>query len=239
MQAGVASLSLVGKITTSAGPDYLIAHGVSDAKAISGKVHEESRLFYSQDGATWSDLEPVTGDEDIARISGISGWLSGTPATTYTVEEPVPAPEPVEGEEAAEPPEPLTFEYTELQRLYLIAFSIIDEVFYVQPKGCTVVAADTTIRFVPSFSPLAYPDKLESYVHLKAVAPGQKSSELVSLAEDVRGTWALTFDSFTRVAVVRSLLWPGYAFYYSAATNTWGKMYSGPGYSNSDLVFML
>ena len=239
MQAGVASLSLVGKITTSAGPDYLIAHGVSDAKAISGKVHEESRLFYSQDGATWSDLEPVTGDEDIARISGISGWLSGTPATTYTVEEPVPAPEPVEGEEAAEPPEPLTFEYTELQRLYLIAFSIIDEVFYVQPKGCPVVAADTTIRFVPSFSPLAYPDKLESYVHLKAVAPGQKSSELVSLAEDVRGTWALTFDSFTRVAVVRSLLWPGYAFYYSAATNTWGKMYSGPGYSNSDLVFML
>ena len=234
------TLTFVGKITTSAGPDYLLAHGINDTKAISGKIHEESRFFYSQDGVAWSDLEPVASEEDKARILSITGWLSGTPATTHTVEEPVPAPEPPkEGEEAAEPPEPLKFEYTELQRLYLIAFAIVDEVFYVQPKDCTVVTADCAVRVVPQFTPLQYPDKLESYVHLKAIAPGQKATEYVTLAEDVRGTWALSYDSFTKAAVVRSLLWPGYAFYYSGATNTWGKLYSGPGFANTDLVFML
>jgi radial spoke head protein 9 len=38
---------------------------------------------------------------------------------------------------------------------------------------------------------------------------------------------------------VRSLLYPGYHFYYSAHDLTWGGLYSGDGLRNDDLIFML
>lgn len=38
---------------------------------------------------------------------------------------------------------------------------------------------------------------------------------------------------------LRSLLWPGYFFYYAANELTWGSMYIGDGLRNNDLIFML
>jgi radial spoke head protein 9 len=86
------------------------------------------------------------------------------------------------------------------------------------------------------FSRLDYPDKLESYVHRSAALEEGKAG---GLAGDVRGSWSLQYNSFKGVAVLRSLLFPGYCFYYSSRDLTWGSLYVGDGLQNNDLVFML
>lgn len=58
-------------------------------------------------------------------------------------------------------------------------------------------------------------------------------------AQDLRGTWAVQYDAFKGVAQVRSLLFPGYFFYYAANELTWGSLYVGDGLRNNDLIFML
>ena len=67
----------------------------------------------------------------------------------------------------------------------------------------------------------------------------QDGPDGASLAKDVQGTWALHYDSFQGVASMRSLIWPGYHFYYNSSTSAWGSLYSGNGCKNNDLVFML
>jgi radial spoke head protein 9 len=41
------------------------------------------------------------------------------------------------------------------------------------------------------------------------------------------------------VAVLRSLLAPGYCFYYNSSEMSWGGFYQGDGLRNTDLIFML
>ena len=40
-------------------------------------------------------------------------------------------------------------------------------------------------------------------------------------------------------ALVRSMVWLGYTFYYDSQTATYGGMYVGTGIRNNDLIFML
>lgn len=86
------------------------------------------------------------------------------------------------------------------------------------------------------FGGLEYPDKLESYVHRSAALEGGKQ---LGLAADVRGSWSVHSDTLKGTFVLRSLLYPGYCFYYSSHDLTWGGLYVGDGLQNTDLVFML
>jgi radial spoke head protein 9 len=98
--------------------------------------------------------------------------------------------------------------------------------------------ADAQNQVIPNkmFSGLEYPSKLESYTHrINALEEGKGGG----LAVDVRGSWSLHYDSFKGVTVLRSLLYPGYCFYYSSRDLTWGGLYVGDGLHNDDLVFML
>lgn len=103
----------------------------------------------------------------------------------------------------------------------------------VVPAGA--LTADAGSRLVPNrlFSGAAHPDKLEAYQH-RHVAPGG-----ATLAADLRGSWCVHYDAFKRVAIVRSLLWPGYHFYYNGSDLGYGALYCGDGQRNNDLVFML
>ncbi len=83
------------------------------------------------------------------------------------------------------------------------------------------------------FPGVAYPEKLESYTHRSTPPSGR------SLAADLRGTWSVNYDPFKQVAAVRSLLFPGYTFYYAGHDATWGALYVGDGRRNDDLIFML
>lgn len=98
--------------------------------------------------------------------------------------------------------------------------------------------ADAQNQVIPNkmFSGVEYPSKLESYTHrINALEEGKGGG----LAADVRGSWSLHYDSFKGVTVLRSLLYPGYCFYYSSRDLTWGGLYVGDGLHNDDLVFML
>jgi radial spoke head protein 9 len=106
------------------------------------------------------------------------------------------------------------------------------------PAQQSYFIANAHNQVVPNrlFSGLDYPDKLESYVHRSSALEEGKAG---GLAGDVRGSWSLQYDSFKGVAVLRSLLFPGYCFYYSSRDMTWGSLYVGDGMQNNDLVFML
>jgi len=237
-EAGVQSLSLWGRFTTQNGKDYLIAVATNAAIMVEGKVKYENKYYYTQNAIRWVDLETIITPEDTIRCRRIVTPLSGDPSQVSTVEEPAPVPpqpEPVEGEEPppeAEPPAPLVFELSELQRLKVM-ITDISEATSVVPKGYQVITADQ--RVIPNnfFVPLPYPDKLESFLHEGGGPEG------ASLADDVRGSWSLHHDNFKNSVTLRSLLYPGYFFYYDGAAQTFGGLYVGSGLKNTDLVFML
>lgn len=100
-------------------------------------------------------------------------------------------------------------------------------------QGCFVANAHNQLVPNKLFGGLEYPDKLESYTHLSSALDGS------FLADDVRGSWSIRADPFKSVTVLRSLLYPGYFFYYNQHEATWGSLYVGDGLKNNDLVFML
>ncbi len=58
---------------------------------------------------------------------------------------------------------------------------------------------DATNQIVSNrlFTGVAYPDKLESYMHRTTVPNGP------TLAQDLRGSWSVQYDPFKKVAVCR------------------------------------
>lgn len=58
---------------------------------------------------------------------------------------------------------------------------------------------DAHNRIVPNrlFTGVAYPEKLESYMHRTAVPGGP------TLAQDLRGTWSIHYDPFKQIAICR------------------------------------
>ena len=59
----------------------------------------------------------------------------------------------------------------------------------------------------------------------------------VELSKDIPGKWGLVHDSFKQLSVIRNLEYPGAFSYYSAVTNSAGKLYFGSGLKNKDLAF--
>ncbi|KAK9824048.1 hypothetical protein WJX72_007337 [[Myrmecia] bisecta] len=228
-QAGFKTLNFWGKISARNGKDYLIAEGSNGAYVSDKRLVANNKYCFSQDAITWVDLEAI-GEETASRAGSFTTQLSGEPSKMYAYTEPgQPAAEPKEGEEA---PPPNVTEVSELQRLRHTVDQI-SEATGVVPKGTQLLNATNSVVPNHMFSGLAYPDKLEGYAHAKDGPDGP------SLAEDVRGIWSLHHDSFKGTTVCRSLLWPGYVFYYSAATCSWGGLYMGSGQKNNDLIFML
>lgn len=236
-EAALKTLTLWGKFTTQNGRDYLVAEGHNDALLHEGSVLFDARYFYSQDGVKWDDFPSVPADI-ASRAGKIKSMLTGDIAKVYEIIEDDPnQPEPVIGEDGQpvvdeEGPKKLTFNVPELAVLK----DMVDNV----NAACGVVPvaalqADSLNHIVPNklFSGAPYPEKLESYMH-RTTPPGGRS-----LAQDMRGMWSLQYDSFKCIATLRSLLFPGYFFYYNAHEGTWGQLYCGDGMRNNDLIFML
>lgn len=197
----------------------------SEAKRVS--IH--ARLFYSQDAVKWIDLQAVS-KEAFARILKNKSLLTGDASTVFTISEDGTA--TAAEEEAGDDAEGKGAKFTELEVLRA-RVDAINAATGVVPVGCTVL--DALNRVVPNrlFGGVPYPEKLEAYMH-RTSPPGG-----ATLAADLRGTWSVQSDPFKSVAICRSLLWPGYFFYYNGHELTWGSMYYGNGIRNNDLVFML
>ena len=242
-EAALKTLSLFGKIATTNGKDYFVAEGKGKSYYFDNKVVAETKFFYTQDCVKWLDLNPV--DEETAkRCVTINATMSGDPSQVYTVTEPAPknetaAEEAAPAEEGGEAPaedeekeeETVSFEYTELQRLQTM-IELIKKETGIAPKAAYITTGDNDIILNKAFSGLEYPEKLDSFVLTDAGAKGK------TLSDDLPGSWSLHFDSFSETAIVRSLLWPGHAFYYSGETNSWGSLYFGAGMKNTEFIFM-
>mmetsp|Transcript_76183 Transcript_76183/g.154405 ORF Transcript_76183/g.154405 Transcript_76183/m.154405 type:complete len:277 (+) Transcript_76183:132-962(+) len=238
VEAGLKSLVLWGKVTTLNGKDYLLAEGFNEpVLGIGGEVTYDSKFYFSVDAVKWVDL-PAIDDETSKRAATIDSILTGDVAKAYEVQEDDPnaPPAPAEGEEppadGEDGPKKLTFSIPELAVLRQ-RIDAINSACGVVPVNA--LQPNATNRIVPNrlFTGVAHPDKLESYAH-RTVAPGGRT-----LAADLRGTWAVNYDPFRQVAAVRSLLFPGYTFYYSGHDASWGALYCGDGLRNDDLIFML
>ncbi|KAI8462338.1 MAG: radial spoke protein 9 [Monoraphidium minutum] len=234
-EAGVRSLTVWGRITTRSGKDYLIAEGGCDTARVYGsRVTFEPKVFFSQDGIRWADLPPLQ-PEVAARAARVRTMLTGDPAFQCGAgerDDPA-APGEAAGAGDGEDGGGAKSTVTEAQRLRGMV-DAINELAAVQPKGCCVANAHNQLVANKLFSGLEHPGKLESYQHRsQALAPD------ASLAQDVRGSWSVAADPFKGVTVLRSLLYPGYFFYYDSRGLTWGGFYAGDGLRNDDLAFML
>lgn len=239
-EAGLKTLTLWGKITTLNGRDYLIAEGYNDPLVQNGGVLFSAKYYYSQDAVKWVDLQAV--DESTAvRAAQIRSMLSGDASKVYEITEDDPnQPPPQLGEDGQplppaeddEGPKKLVFQIPELAVLRLMIDNI-NAACGVVPVGALQADALNHIVVNKLFSGPQNPEKLEAYMH-RTVPPGGPT-----LAQDLRGTWSLQYDPFKMVATLRSLLYPGYFFYYSAYEATWGSLYNGDGVRNNDLIFML
>jgi len=232
-------LVLWGRITTQNGKDYLIAEGSNDPLlTVSGSVQSDAKYYYSLDGVKWVDLQAVDG-ETASRAGTIAAILVGDPTKAYEVSEvdPNQPPKPVGEEEGGgggedEGPKMLVFQIPELAVLRH-RLDTINSTCGVIPVSSLIPNAMSKLVSNRLFTGVSYPDKLESYTH-RNVAPGS-----ATLADDLRGTWSVNYDPFKQIAAVRSLLYPGYTFYYAGHEATWGSFYHGDGTRNNELIFML
>ncbi|GAX85017.1 hypothetical protein CEUSTIGMA_g12438.t1 [Chlamydomonas eustigma] len=236
-EAGLKSLTLWGKITTQNGKDYLLAEGSNEPLlTVDGHVQFDAKYYFSLDGVKWVDLQAI--DQSTSqRAAQVKSTLIGDPAKAYEVVEDdpnaPPAPtEPAEGEEAAEGPKKLVFQIPELAVLRYRLDSI-NTTCGVIPVNSVLPNAMNRIVSNRMFPGISYPEKLESYTHRNTPPSGP------TLAADLRGTWSVNYDPFKQISAVRSLLYPGYTFYYAGHDATWGAMYVGDGNRNDDLIFML
>ncbi|KAJ9528417.1 hypothetical protein QJQ45_020296 [Haematococcus lacustris] len=228
---GGASGSSAPLLRMSHAQDYLIAEGYNAPLYKDGVVLFESKYYYSQDGVKWIDLVAV--DTQTASIAErIKAALSGDPSKIHELVEKDPNPPPPNPDEEAEPPKPLVYTLTELALLRQRIDSIAATTGVI-PEHCMLPDARNQLVTNHHFAGVSYPDKLESYQH-RTDAPGGPT-----LAKDLRGSWTLHYDPFKCIATCRSLIYPGYTFYYHAHELTWGALYLGDGVRNDDLIFML
>ncbi|KAH3764239.1 radial spoke head protein 9 [Pelomyxa schiedti] len=83
-----------------------------------------------------------------------------------------------------------------------------------------------------SYCHLRYPSSLQGdAVEREAIFPS--SNFLDSLAEDIKGTWSLHFNSLDQRVTLRSLLWPGFAMCSTPSTPQYSSLYIGDGTRNT------
>jgi len=232
-ESGLDTLYLWGRVQTRNGKDYVVAEGYNRAFLYKGKVNVELKHFFTQDGVNWADLEDIS-EEDSAVAAGVNTQFTGDGAKVYEVDASGQEVVKADGEEGGEEaPAEGNRTVTELKRLKFLVKTVTADCGVV-PQGSFVENADNVIVPNLNFRGLHHPEKLESYVHF---LPGPAAG--ATLAKDPRGTWTVRFDELQGKALLRSMIWLGYTFYFDARTCEYGGLYVGTGVRNNDLIFML
>eukprot|EP01105_Mastigella_eilhardi_P012342 TRINITY_DN282_c0_g2_i1.p1 TRINITY_DN282_c0_g2~~TRINITY_DN282_c0_g2_i1.p1 ORF type:complete len:334 (+),score=94.03 TRINITY_DN282_c0_g2_i1:47-1003(+) len=147
-----------------------------------------------------------------------------------------------------------TLVISEEKRLHATVLAISEET-NVAPRGAYVLTADHRVipnRAFEGLSPAAAM-KLNNYCHLRPPRNQAKKTLLEkeglcnsldfmdTIDEDKpRVIWSQRYDPIRQMAVLRSLIWPGFTFYHAVCSPTWGHCYIGTGEPNHDnVMFML
>lgn len=221
------------------GRDYFIAYGLRDQN-----VEFPSKQFYcaTDEKFEFADL-PVLTDDDAAKISTFAQdtAFSGEPDSLLFT--------PVDDDEGAEP------EF--LTELHRVAYTIqsLNHDTSVVPVDAYVLNDAHQVVEAPDYKGLQYASlsDLASYAHFR---PAENVGKLRAMAKDdvdwkngnfldrltsslPKKSWATRLDAGSSSVHLRSLLWPGYAFYAVAQKSYHGSIYIGHGIRNNDLAFLM
>lgn len=235
--------------------DYFIAQGVGENELTDRKT------FFSTDCVLWAQL-PVVHPVIAASAKRIKTRFTGTASTESFVTEPGPSeneapldlPADVSACRKSETKDEgvvVTTVIIEEKRL-AATIAAIDHECAIVPHGAYVKTADGTVLQKRNFEGLSTADsaKLHKYLHFRvpivkrtALERSQqdKSVDFLDLvSSDVpEGCWSLQYERGGQVAVLKSLLWPGFTFYHCPGTQDHGYIYNGTAQKNADLAFML
>lgn len=181
----------------------------------------------SSDGVSWAQMvEPDADTVAVCAKIPANAALTGDAAFQYTVTKEVP-----EGEEPPENEEDLVAKPTEDVRV-----------------ACMVKEIDAAIAMVPvgAITPdpkLGVPVDNTTFGGLsQPAALALTSWELLngtSTSHQLVGSLKSKYIPSHELAVLRSLLWPGFAAYAAPNSSKWGYCYVGDGQKNADIAFCL
>ncbi|KAI8592249.1 Radial spoke head protein 9 [Geranomyces variabilis] len=213
--------------------DYLVAQALSSDDPFSRK------FYYSIDLVNWLQLPEVVGPE-MDKITQIPVRFSGDPAFEYTI-----AADSEEGEETV---------INEEKRLSGTV-ALINYETEIVPRGAYYRDAMHKLHKNTSFAgiPASELGQLTNYLHFREGFNVNKKTlleranafdESIDIFESVagdtpKGVWSCQTERTGSVAILRSLLWPGYTFFHTATPPKWGSMYYGGGQRNLNTGFML
>ncbi|CAF4711931.1 unnamed protein product, partial [Rotaria magnacalcarata] len=121
------------------------------------------------------------------------------------------------------------------------------------PRGSYVLQPNGNVERNRTFEGLTVTEsgKLSNYFHFREPITLQQKSLihratldkslhfLDTIDEDVPKGWSVQYERGSGLVQIRSLKWPGMAFFHIPETNRYGSLYCGVGEENKDLPFML
>ncbi|KAJ3386335.1 Radial spoke head protein 9 [Lobulomyces angularis] len=217
------------------------------------------------DLVTWLQF-PEVKIEDVPRLETISGRFLGEPGFEYpgehisnlkifkffVVEAEVL---PKEGDQSAEEIKPLNEE----KRLATV-IKLIDHDVHIVPRGAYYRDSLHNMMINNLNQGLASHElgELSSYLHFRPgysvdmkllMERGELFQEGIDIFEPIsrdepKGVWSIQVEKGGSIAILRSLLWPGYVFYHRPATSVngcsqWGSVYYGNAQKNDNVGYML
>eukprot|EP00842_Homolaphlyctis_polyrhiza_P004571 jgi/Hompol1/5114/HPOL_004191-RA len=214
--------------------DYIIAQSV-------GESLFDRKYFYTLDGASWFELPDVT-PEEAKQAESIQARFSGDLSYEHVVPRNFADPDSTETK------------LREEKRLAAVVAAINYEVQIV-PRGAYYRDMNHTVRLNPEFTGLAKEDlnRVQNYLHFRdgfelttrTLADRiNKYDEELDIFESIdldqpHGVWSVQSENGGSVALVRSLLWPGYTFLHSPSPLKFTSFYYGTGQKNHNIGFML
>jgi radial spoke head protein 9 len=236
--------------------DYYIAQGYGD-----NHVEERKTFFSTTHCVSWSQM-PDLYDAWEKSAKRVLTRFTGTPDKEYQVVEPGPSPadppldlpEVVKKSRSVETTEDSSVVTTTLTEAVRLAALVkqIDHDCAVAPYGAYTKTGSGEIVAKRFFEGLSHADagKLQSYLHFRTPEKKRTALERAQqdktldffdpLTDDIpEGSWSLQYERGGAVAVLKSLVWPGFSFFHCPGTTMFGYSYSGLGQKNGDLAFGL
>ncbi|KAJ3007240.1 Radial spoke head protein 9 [Thoreauomyces humboldtii] len=223
--------------------DYLVAQAI-------GNDAFDRKFYYSIDLVNWLQLPEVTA-ADMDKMTTVQVRFSGDPAFEYTIGETrdlfgSAAPEGSEdGEEST---------INEEKRL-AGTVALINYETEIVPRGAYYRDTLHKLQKNAAFSgiPTSELGQLTNYLHFRegfnvnkktllerANAFDESIDVFESISTDTpKGVWSCQMERTGSVAILRSLLWPGFTFFHTSSPPKWGSMYYGSGQRNLNTGFML
>lgn len=250
LDEGFSSILFWGRITGE-NTDYLIVYA-----SIPGDIIDEKKFYFctavlSTDNT--DEDEPVNSRFVLQEMPEVSEANAVKAAAIFTAFKGDPTYDPTStGEEEEDEEEVVPDRFTELIRLSHTVRTIQMETGTV-PAGAYIVGAKHNIMQNKSYAGLSDIEtfSLSSYYHFR-VSSGLGASVLAKkgvvkateffdpLAADTpSGVWSIQPNSNNTAACIRSLLWPGYFFFNTVGSPSYGGAYFGNGIKNRDVAFML